>query len=789
MSKSLTISPSSRKLSRREFLVRSGAITCAVMFSSSDILSSARAAILASDSESEHSPHISPNIWVRFLSDGSVEIVCPALELGQGAHTSLPRFVAEELDIDWNDAKVVQAGVNDELYGNPLAWNTQITAASRTCVGYFDVLRVAGAQARYVLLDAASRLWAVETTTLSTEPGIVVHHESGRRIAYRDLLEHANVPDSFPRFFALDELPQPPDDYFGDPPPSIVAPRAETHDAVPLKHRDKYRLIGTDASRRDIEEKTRGTASYAMDIQLPGMLYAVVETGPTPSSTPTEVDDADALKVAGVEQILRLPYGIAVIGSRMSAINKGRRKLRIQWRSDTTAHPYDSKDVLDEFASMARNPAFPAVRAWHQGDRNELSRVLSYPDTGEHYTFEMTSELVYQAPLEPQNATIAVADDGQSALGWVGTQWPTVDLQTVASILEIPPEKLTLHVPYVGGGFGRRLEPGAIVDAAHIAKTIRRPIKVIWTREDDLKRNPFRQALACKIEATTTKDGSICAIRHRIVADSWLARLFPNYFELYQQTDPGNWVGARHAYDIPLQAIDVITPRRSIPICYMRGIGVAQIKFAQESLINQIAARLGVDAIQYRLKQLRAEPRAINVLQTVADMSDWGQRGPAPDRRGRALGVAYTPYSNAHVAMVADVSIDQSSGQIRVHQIWCAVDVGMAVQPDIVISQMEGGITQGLSVALLERVNVSAGAVQQTNFHDYPILRCTDAPPITIKLVDLGAPMAGVGELGMMQIAPAINNAVAQIIGTHLHALPMTPENVLEALRGKATDA
>lgn len=774
----------SLRLSRRKFLVRSGAISCAVLFFGPTAMQDEKA--YASTSPTVNEQAVSPNIWVTVHSDGMVEVICPALELGQGAHTALPRFVAEELDVDWNNVRVIQASVNDKAYRNPLAWNTQITAGSRTCVGYFDVLRVAGAQARYVLLETAARLWEVNINTLSTDLGFVVHKESGRRIAYQELVADARVPEAFPHFFAANEPPQPPDDYFGEAPPSIVAPKADASNAIPLKPRDKYRLIGANTERRDIVEKVRGTALYAIDIQLPGMLYAMIATGPKFGDTPDEVDAREAMAIPGVTQVVRLPYGIALVGTNLPAVQNARKKLHISWKPDPATTSYNSAEVLTEFAAIARDPKQPSVQAWHTGDTDELSQALEDTRHPSYHAFEMTSELVYQAPLEPQNATISLSEDGKSAQAWVGTQWPTVDLHTAAAILEIPPNQLELFTPYVGGGFGRRLEPGAIIDAAHIAKVVRHPVKVIWTREDDIKRNPFRQALACKIEAVLNSDGSIAATRHRIVADSWLARLFPNYFDLYQKTDPGNWVGGHHAYQVPLQAIEVVTPRRSVPVCYMRGIGVAQIKFAQESLVDQIAAALQVDPIEYRLRQLSSEPRAINVLRTVEKMADWKQRGPSPNEQGRALGVSYTPYSNAHVAMVVEVSVDKKNGNIRLHHIWCAADVGMVAQPDIVASQMEGGITQGLSVALKERVTITAGEVQQSNFHNYPILRMPEVPPIDIRIVEQGAPMAGVGELGLMQIAPAINSALALLIGTHLTALPMAPEDVLSAIQRKS---
>lgn len=754
------------RLSRRGFLVQSSVFACGVAFGSTQSADAPAAKPAAS---------VHPNIWVRLHADGAVDIVSPAVELGQGAHTALPRFVAEELDVDWGKVRVLQAGANDKLYGNPLAWGTQLTAASRTTVGYFDVLRVAGAQARYVLVQAAARRWSVPVDQLETRNSVVYHRGSSRKATYGELVASVQVPKGFPHFYAKDEQPQPVDDYFGEAPPSTVSEGAgPAAGAIRLKHRSAYRLIGKDVARKDIPPKVSGQARYGMDVQLPGMLYAMVETGPVSGMAPESVDDAVALRVPGVLHVLTLPYGVAVVGLTLFAVRAARSQLQVSWKPHAEKQSYGSAQVLDEFSALSRDPSGrTAVQAWKHGELAAITDAFARPDVRVE-RFDMQSDLVYQAPMEPQNAVIRPNIDG-SAEAWVGTQWPSVEQGFAAAILGISPEKLTMHLPLVGGGFGRRLEPGALVDAAHIVRAIGKTVKVIWTREDDLKRNPFRQAMACRVEAAVSeKDKRIVAIRHTVAADSWLARLFPQYFDAYQRTDPGNWVGARVSYDIPLQRIDAITPRRSVDVCYMRGIGVAQVKFAQESLMDQIAERLNTDPVALRLAHLNTSPRGAAVVRAVADMSGWKQ-GPAAVGESTALGVAYTPYSNAHVALVSEVKFDRNTNALSVTRVWCAVDAGMVAQPDIVKSQMEGGIIQGLSVALMERVQLSKGVVQHSNFHDYPMLRMSQVPEIHIRLIETDEPMAGVAELGLLQIGPAINNALARLTGEHLTALPMLP--------------
>jgi isoquinoline 1-oxidoreductase beta subunit len=448
----------------------------------------------------------------------------------------------------------------------------------------------------------------------------------------------------------------------------------------------------------------------------------------------------------------------------------------VSWTSGQGVSDYDSDAALEDFMRIARDSAgHPGVRADEHGDPQQgLAALTAQPPV----VFEARSELVYHAPLEPQNAIVSVAADGQSAEAWVGTQWPMMEQVAIGTAIGIAPEKVKVHPQLVGGSFGRRQEPGAVVDAAHVSKRVGRPVKVVWMREEDLRRNPYRQALAVRIEAAVAPGGAITAMRSRIVGDSWFARLFPDFFKQYHDTDPGNWVGARHQYDVPLQLIDCVTARRSVDVCYMRGIGCTQTKFALESLIDDIAVRSGVDPIKYRLDMLQNSPRAQQVLREVAAMSGWPRRRP-----GRALGVAYTGYANGFAALVADVSVDRSDGQIRVHEVWSAVDVGFAVQPDIVRSQIEGGIVQGLSMALHEQVTYRAGGAVESNFHDYRILRMSETPEMSVKLLSTDNAVSGVAEIGLMQIAPAINNALATLIGRRLGRMPMKPEHVLAALR------
>jgi isoquinoline 1-oxidoreductase subunit beta len=766
------------RISRRAFLVRSGVTYCGVAFA---LAGCARQNSNRSAPGQTEPSALVTGPWVTLYSDGGIEIVTPGIELGQGAMSTVPRFLAEELDADWSHVRVIPAPSNEKTYGNPLFWGMQITAGSRTCLGYFDTLRVAGAQARYVLLTAATKKWQVTLNELTTQNSIVMHQPSGRRVTYGELVATSIVPQKFPEFAAPGDKPQLVDDFFGEAPPSELIQNAKNPAAIKLKSPKEYRLLGVDAPRLDIPIKVNGTARYGLDVQLPGMLYAMVETGPIQGVAPDQIDDSATRAVPGVVDVIRLPYGVGVMGANIFAAKKGREQLKVTWHSTAERTAYDSKTTIDDFARIAADPGhYAGVRVYERGDPVAAEKALSSRNgarANRIVSFEARSELVYHAPIEPQNATMRVAKDGKSAEAWVGTQWPALDQTLVSKVLDVPPESVKINTQFTGGSFGRRQEAGALLDAAHIARHTDRPVKVIWTREDDLKRNPFRQALVCVAEAAVTTEGRIVATRHRVVADSWFARMFPDYFEQYHKSDPGSWVGALHLYDVPLQIVDNFTARRSLDVCYMRGIGVTQTKFAQESLIDRIAIEHHKDPVEFRLQLLQASPRALMVLQTAAQLADWKRK-----RKGRALGVAYTPYSNSHAALIAEVSVDRSKGDIRVHEVWCAVDAGFAVQPAILSSQIEGGILQGLSMALFEKVTLKAGVVQESNFHDYPILRMSQTPDVTVQVLSTDNAITGAGEIGVMQIAPAINNALAQLIGKHLTTMPMLPADVMKAL-------
>lgn len=761
------------RLSRRTFLVQSGVAACGVAFGAA---SSSVGAHVADFKNRRELASLAPNWWTTLYADGSIDIVCPGIEMGQGIMSTLPRYVAEELDADWERVHVINAPADETRYGNPFFYGgSQIDAGSRTALGYFRVLRIAGAQARYALVNAAARKWHVPVAELSTADSFVIHAVTRRRISYGELVVSAIVPKEFPAFIDVDDRPDPTDIFFGPPPPLPTG--AKQLPPVKLKRRRDFKFLGIDAPRIDIPHKVNGSAQYGLDMMHADQVYAAVETGPVRGAEPEAYDEASARSVPGVSDVVRLPYGVAAVADSFATALAARQQLKVTWRSAPAASDYDSDGVLEDFARIAADSqSHPGVRVFSQGDAAATLAALSQHRTE---TFEIRSQLIYHATMEPQNATARIAADGKSAEVWVSTQWPTVEKAEIAKAINLAPERVTLHMPCViGGGFGRRSEPGAAIDAVQIAKHTGKTVKVIWTREDDLRRNPHRQALVCRIEAAVSAQGRILATRHRVVADSWFARFLPDFYAQATQSDPGNWTGAVYAYDVPLQVVDNVTVRRAVDVCYMRGIGVAQTQFGLESLIDRIALQHGKDPLAYRISMLQHRPRAVKVLETAAAMADW----PRP-RAGRALGMGYTNYTNSHAAAVAEVSVNRESGEIRVHNVWSAIDAGFALQPAIVASQTEGGIMQGLSIALFEQVTVRKGVTQESNFDSYRMLRMSEAPEVAVKVLSTDNAPTGVGEVGIIPIAPAVNNAVARLIGKHMTGLPMRPDAVLSAIR------
>jgi isoquinoline 1-oxidoreductase beta subunit len=720
------------RLSRRAFVAGSAAgLTLSFTFTGR------LAKVLAQDGT------FSPNIWVTIAADGTITIVAPAVEMGQGAMTGMPLLIAEELDADWSKVKVNHVPLG-RGYGNPGFGGAQITGASRSTPGYFMPLRLAGAQARRVLLDAVAERWSVAVSELTTEPSVVVHRASGRRLSYGDIAQFAKAPATLPTVTPAD-----------------------------LKKTSEFRLIGKHQARVEMVDKVNGSAKFGIDSVVPGMLIGSVLRPPVTGATPQSVDDSDARKVPGVTTVVTLPYGVGVVGTGYEAVQKGKQRLNVVWSTGAPAAAYDSEAVAAEYVGIAASPSRKGTVIHQEGD---VGKALG--EAARKYTGVYVTEHVYHATMEPMNALASVTADGAEL--WVPTQAPTLVVAATAGALKIPPEKVKVHTTLLGGGFGRRLEQDFVIDAVLLSKETGKPVKVVWSREDSLKHTRYRPLTAQYLEAGTDGSGAVSAWRYRIVSQTIYGRANPRAMEAAKGKDAPVVEGHELSYAVANQLHEQLLEGRGLEAGFWRAVGPGYTKFAIESFVDEIARGQRVDPVAYRLRLLASKPRAAAVVRKAAEMAQWERT-----RRGRGLGIAFSDTWGSFIATVAEVSVDRKSGKIRVHELWSAVDPGIAILPDNVVAQIEGGSIFGVSHVLGERITLKKGVVQQSNFHDYPLLRLADTPEVHVRVMATDNPPGGIGEVGLPPTSGAIGNAVAALTGVRLRHLPMIPERVLAALRSR----
>jgi isoquinoline 1-oxidoreductase subunit beta len=711
-------------VSRRAFLMSSGAAAVLVSFGG-----------LSKKAFSQSGPY-APNGWVRVGTDNVVTIYAPAAEMGQGVMTAMPLLIAEEMDLDWSLVRVEQAPNNPKVFGNPLFGGGMVTGASRTTRGYYEIMRLAGMQAREIMLQNVGRKLDVPVSDLSTEPHHVVHKATGRRMSYGEIAAFAQVPAS---------------------PPNFTRER--------LKPASQFRLIGKDVPRVDVPDKVSGRAKFGIDTRLPGMVYATVQRAAVQGEKPEKIEDAAAKKVPGVKAVVPLPYGVAVVADSYWAARKGRDALKIGWSSGAKARAYTSDKVLAEYQARARNFSDTGVEFVKEGDPEGALRG------GKVLHAEYTSQHVHQAPMEPMNCTARV--DGDKLEIWTPSQAASL-AGIAATVAGFKPENTTINITLLGGGFGRRVDFDYVIDAALIAKAVQgTAVKVVWSREDDVRHGKYRPLVAQHLSAALDAQGNPVALRHRIVAESIYARAAPPAFQKAGGRDLPVCEGAEHiTYGIPNHVLYYLREQRGVDCGFWRGVGSGYTKFAIETFLDELAAAAGKDPVEYRLGLLQKSPRARAVVEEAARMADWKR-----PRKGRALGVAYSDSWETHVAQVAEVSLDRKTGKVRVHEVWCAVDTGVALQPKNVVAQMESSIMYGLSAALAEKITLKDGVVQQSNFHDYPVLRMDEAPRVHVKVIVTDNKPGGIGEVGLPPIAPAVANALYKLNGgKRLHDLPFKPE-------------
>jgi isoquinoline 1-oxidoreductase subunit beta len=725
----------STALSRRSFLVSSGALSIAVTFGGFDQAIAATAPFEA-------------NAWVTIDADGIVTLMSPASEMGQGAMTALPALIAEDLDADWSKVRVVQSPDDVKTYGNPLFFGLLITVGSRATPGYYEKLRIAGAQARKVLLANAAAAWSVPVEELSTEPGVVVHAKSGRRIGYGDIAKSATVPNP--------------------------VPEATKDDLKPLA---QCRYIGKDLARVEIPRKVNGTAIYGLDTQLPDMLYAAVLHAPVQGEKPETIEDAATKALKGVVQVTPLPHGVAVVADTIQTAMKGKAALKVTWSKTSPARSYNtSANTAEEYRKLAADWSQKSVDMMREGDASAAIGGAAKVIAADYF-----SDHVAHVCMEPMNATAVVKGAGVEI--WASNQSPSDMKMIGAHVGGTTEDKVTVNTPLLGGGFGRRTDGDEVAEAVALAKTLPgRPIKVIWSREDDIQQDMWRPLAAQRVEVGLDANNNIVGWRHRVVAQSYIARAIPPLFEKMGGKDIVSASGGEFRYAVANHQVDYIRAARGIEVGAWRGVASGYTKFAVETMIDEIAAQKRVDPLALRLELLSAQPRSIAVLKAVAEMAGWGK----PRNDGHALGLAYSDALNTYTAAIVEASVNAQTGAIRVHHMWAAVDPGVAVQPKNIMAQMEGAMIFGLGAALIEQVNLVNGEPQQSNFHDYRVTRMSDVPPIEIKVMATDNAPTGIGEAGVPVVGPAIANAVAQITGKRLRQLPMLPDRVLAALKSTA---
>ncbi len=684
------------------------------------------------------------NHWLTIRADGSISIVFPSTEMGQSSYSTLPQILAEELDADWDDVEIEQLNADDRRFGNQLFGGILYTAGSTGTQFYFDPMRKAGAQARDVLLQIAAREWGVDKTTLRTEPSVVVG-PNGQRAAYGELAA-----------LGLD---------------GVTVPDAET---VALKDRSDFRIIGHDIPRRDVPAKSTGQAVYAIDVDLPNMAYGAVLRAPVEDEVPLSVDDSAARAVPGVIDVVTLPDGIAVVAESLWAALGARGQLNVEWSETSPFRRSNSTETLAQYAEAASAPGAEGAVWSERGDAPSAIAAAN-----RQFSQLYLSDYAYHGQIEPMAAVADVDSDGQGAEVWAGTQTQSWTARTVAQTLNIPVENVRLNMMTMGGGFGRRtaLMQNYVRDAVLCSQTVGRPVKVIWPREDDVKQGTFRPAAAQKIEAGLTTDGKLDGWYHKVATPSVIGFFNPLRWDVARPNDVISMRGAESKfYGIQDFRADHLIMERHARLAPYRGIGASYTAFAAECFMDELAEQAGRDPLDFRLDLVADNPRGRHLLEKVAELSDWRNRGD------RALGLSFAGYSSSMAAGVAEVDVDPDWGEIRVKKIWAAVDAGLIVTPDNAHNQIEGGIIFGISMALSEKIDIENGEVVQENFYDYEITRAHQTPEIEIYIAEVDAPPLGVGEVGTPMVPSAIANAFYAAKGKRLRHMPFTPDRISQAI-------
>ena len=656
--------------------------------------------------------------------------------MGQGTFTGLPTLVAEEMDAAWTQIRVEGAPADAARYNNLLMGSIQGTGGSTAMANSFEQLRKAGAAVRAMFVGAAAKRWNVPAESISVRQGVIAH-ASGKKATFGELAADA----------AMQPVPT----------------------TVNLKDPKDFVYIGKRVQRTDSRAKSNGTAQFTQDVQLPGMLTAVVAHPPRFGAKVVKFSADEAQKIPGVRYIVELPTGVAVLATTFWTAKKAREALKIEW-DETTAFKGSSADLMADFKARA---ATPGMVARNDGD---AAKALA----GAAKTLSAAYEFPYlaHAAMEPMNCVVQLGPD--SCEVWNGAQFQTVDQGAIAEIVELKPEQVKINQLFAGGSFGRRANPASdyVREAATIAKRIKgaAPVKLVWTREDDMQAGYYRPMYFHAIKAGLDASGNVIAWQHRIVGQSILVGTPFESFMVKNGIDITSVEGASTLpYAIPNLQVDLHSPKVGVPVLWWRSVGSTHTAYATETFIDELAVAAGKDPVAFRKALLAGHPRHLGVLELAAAKADWGTPlAPGKPGEKRARGVAVHESFHTFVAQVAEVTV-KADGSFSVDRVVCAVDCGIAVNPDVIRAQMEGGIGFGLSAALHGAITLKDGIVEQSNFHQYPPLRINEMPVVEVHIVMSAEPPTGVGEPGTPVIAPAVANALAAATGKRLQVLPLAP--------------
>jgi isoquinoline 1-oxidoreductase subunit beta len=667
---------------------------------------------------------IPPNAFLRIDKDGTITVMVKHLEFGQGVNTSLPMILCEELECDWSKVRYELAPA-DIVYAHT-AFGMQMTGGSSSVWNSFDQLRTVGAEARLMLMQAAANQWKVKVTDVRAQKGFVLG-PGGKKLSYGQLAEAAG------------KLPVP--------------------EKVVLKDRKDFTLIGKPTRRIDSVEKIEGTAKFGLDVKRKDLHTAVVLHPPVFGALVRSLNADKVKEIPGVTHVVELMSGVAVVATNFWAAKKGRDALEVKWDLGPGAK-LNTPELIAKFKETAKTPGLVAKKSANGDAMKAAVKTM---------VAEYEVPFLAHAPMEPLNCTVEVRENGAEL--WVGSQFQGVDQGAAARVLGLKPEQVKLNTLLAGGGFGRRANPVSdyVVEACEIAKKVKVPVKTVWTREDDIRGGFYRPMYVHRVEVGLDAQNQVVAWNHSIVGPSILHGTPFEAMMVKDGVDSTSTEGvADTPYAIPNMQVMLHSEDVGVPVLWWRSVGNSHTAFVMETMIDELAAAAGQDPLVYRRALLSGNPRVLKTLELVAEKANWG----APSPKGRARGIAVHESFGSVCAQVAEVSLE--GNDVRVHKVWAAFDCGLVVNPMTVEAQVQGAVAFGLGAALFSQVTLKDGQVQQSNFHDYRVLRMNEMPVVEVHLVPGGEKPTGVGEPGTPPVAPAVANALAALTGKRVRALPLS---------------